>query len=57
VLARQLRGQVDADLSALPTDVQSWIRRGLAPDVAQRFRTAREMQHAWRTLALIGQGA
>lgn len=46
VLAQQLGER--APLDTLPSPVADWARRGLAPNPAQRFSDAAEMQREWR---------
>ena len=46
ILARQLTEQMD--LSAYPTEIAEWLRRGLAAAPENRFADAAEMQRAWR---------
>lgn len=46
ILARELSG--DVDLSAYPSEIEDWLRRGLAADAEHRFVDAAAMQVAWR---------
>jgi eukaryotic-like serine/threonine-protein kinase len=46
ILARVLAQ--DADLSAYPEEIADWLRRGLSPQVSDRFADAGAMQAAWR---------
>ena len=46
ILARELRG--DVDLSAYPSELADWLRRGLAASADARFEDATAMQAAWR---------
>ena len=46
ILARALAR--DADLSPYPEEIADWLRRGLSPEVADRFADAGAMQAAWR---------
>jgi hypothetical protein len=49
ILARALSG--DVDVSRFAPEIGEWLRRGLAPQVEDRFTDADEMQEAWRTAA------
>ncbi len=46
VLAQQLGERVD--LTALPAAIVAWLRTGLAPNPADRFRDAATMQSEWK---------
>ena len=46
ILASQLAGRVD--LEAFDERLRAWLRRGLAPDRADRFPDAEAMRLAWR---------
>jgi len=48
ILARELRGDIEIDLSVYPADIAEWLRRGLSADVEERFVDATAMQTAWR---------
>ena len=46
ILAAQLAGKID--LSRFHSELEEWLRRGLAADPDKRFHDAKEMQSAWR---------
>ncbi len=48
ILARELRGDIEIDLSVYPADIAEWLRRGLSANVEERFVDATAMQTAWR---------
>jgi len=49
ILAQQLGERTD--LSGLATPIQEWLRQGLAPRPADRFKDATAMRLAWRAAA------
>jgi hypothetical protein len=49
ILAQQLGERTD--LSNIATPIEEWLRRGLAPHPAARFKDAAEMRRAWRAAA------
>jgi serine/threonine-protein kinase len=50
ILAQQLAGAFDA--TPFPEPVGAWLRRGLAPDLAERFTDASAMKAAWQDVVL-----
>lgn len=49
ILAEQLGERTD--LSGVPAPIEEWLRKGLAPQPANRFADAAEMRLAWRGAA------
>ena len=51
ILSRMLSGKLDT--SDLPTEIAEWLQKALAPEAADRFGDASEMQTAWRYVVRV----